>query len=90
VIALERFCWTDCFIDDAICGGVISFELCGVLFVSHFRKGRARDSSFFSIHKDGTKFGISNGRYLLCEYCFMAKKWVIGQGVVDESVLLPK
>jgi hypothetical protein len=26
----------DCVIDNAICGGVVSFEFCGVLVVTHF------------------------------------------------------
>jgi hypothetical protein len=47
----------DCFIDDAIHGGVVS---CVILFVAHFIKGCARDSAFFSIDKDGTKFSISH------------------------------
>jgi hypothetical protein len=53
----------DCVIDDAICGGVVSFELCGILCVAHFRKCCACDSSFFSIHKNGTTFGLSHEKY---------------------------
>jgi hypothetical protein len=70
----------DCIIDYAIYGGVVSFDLGGVLFVDHFNQFCARESAFFSIHKDGTKLGLSNGRYHMFEYFCMAKKWDIGQG----------
>jgi hypothetical protein len=80
----------ECVIDDAIYGGVISFEFCGLSFVAHFRKGCACDSAFFIIHKDCTKFGLTNGRYHMFEYCCMEKKWSVGQGMVDEYVLLPR
>jgi hypothetical protein len=53
----------DCVIDDTICCGVVGFELCGVLFVAHFRKCCACDSAFLSIYQNGTKFGLSHGRY---------------------------
>jgi hypothetical protein len=51
---------SDCVIDNTICGGVVSFEFCGVLVVTHFSQCCACDSAFFGIHKKGTKFGLSN------------------------------
>jgi hypothetical protein len=67
----------DCIIDDYICCGVVSFNLCDVLFVAHFRKCCACDSAFFCIHKNGTKFGLSHRRDHMFEDCCMTKDWAI-------------
>jgi hypothetical protein len=37
----------NCVIDNAICCGVVSFELYGVLVVTHFIQYCARESAFF-------------------------------------------
>jgi hypothetical protein len=49
------------FVCNSICYGVVGFELCRILGVSHFFEFFARDSASCGINKHGTVLGFSNG-----------------------------
>jgi hypothetical protein len=70
----------DCVIDNAIYCGVVSFELCGILVVTHFRQCCAHDGAFFCIDKKCTKVGLSHRGDHLFEYFCISQKWAIGWG----------
>jgi hypothetical protein len=51
----------DSFVCNSICCGVVGFELCSILGVSHSFKCFAHDSASFGIDKQGIILGFSNG-----------------------------
>jgi hypothetical protein len=63
----------DCVVDNAICGGVVSGEVSGVLVVTHLRKYGARDGAFLCIDKERPKFSFSDRRDHIFEDCCVAQ-----------------
>jgi hypothetical protein len=68
------------FVCNSICGGVVSFELCSVLGVSHFLKRFACDSASFGIDKQGTILGFSNGGDNVFEESGLSQQGSIREG----------
>jgi hypothetical protein len=50
-----------CFVGNSICGGVVRFELCCILWMSHLPDSFSRYSASFGIDKYGTIPGFSDG-----------------------------
>jgi hypothetical protein len=47
-------------VDNAICGGVVSGEVSGVLVVTHLRKCGACEGAFFGVDKERSKLSFSD------------------------------
>jgi hypothetical protein len=60
-------------VDNAICGGVLSGEVSGVLVVTHLRKCCACEGAFFGVDKERSKFSFSDGRDHMFEDCCVAQ-----------------
>jgi hypothetical protein len=57
-------------VDNAICCGVISGEVSGVLVVTHLRKYGACGGAFFGVDKERSKFSFSDRRDHIFEDSF--------------------
>jgi hypothetical protein len=71
-----------CVVENTICCGVFSFQLCGVLVVTHLSQCCECDGAFLSIHKKGTKLGLSNRGYHIFEDCCMEPEWAVREGIL--------